>query len=657
MDENTTDAQIIAASAGFEAIFNDDLKLATSTFSGGSSPFHSLGNGVAHFLQAALGMEACLLSFFTPTKYLTIAEAGAKEQAKLAKSGKSPFKDVGARQFRQGIEWDALQADAIVLLGLTNALQESYMGFAKCFAHSKFTTLFKEVYPNGLDSYATPGASRKLLRQASSPTSASAPSPKRSLFGWGGSSSGSSTPITPPTGKIEPQTRTDELILSGVAFGFGLFNLILSLLPPKIRCVIPVFLLGFKSDRALGLKALAVSANGYDSHSEFAALALMTYNGVVLLVSGWQADGARLMRQYDSMLNKVEARYPHGSLWLLNRAKLQRYSGNNPAAIETLLRGLSPERPIHFQQADAMLVFELGWIYLAERKYEESAEMFLKMQTLNNWSHSTYSFLAAGCYFALNTEDGTKKAKEQLDRLPGLLERRKIGGRDLPTEVFIKKKMEFYKKKQAMLGGNPADYADAIKMPIAEELGVVWNTHGNIKKELAEAHIVDILVLTPPPTIPTPYLTASSADAPAQDGKVDLILPDELTSRDLLLGILHRGAEHPTEARAYLESATTRPGVEGQWMINTAHLELAVLTLKTASAEDNASATDKESSGTTTVDPVAAQTKWKAVLAQAEKHLTAAATGTGPIDLSSRLETRIAFLRDEIAAKKNMLGL
>lgn len=67
------------------------------------------------------------------TKYLTLAEAGAKEQAKLSKAGRSKYKDSGAgKQFPAGMEWDVLQADSIVLLGLTNALQESYLGFAKC---------------------------------------------------------------------------------------------------------------------------------------------------------------------------------------------------------------------------------------------------------------------------------------------------------------------------------------------------------------------------------------------------------------------------------------------------------------------------------------------------------------------------------------------
>ena len=47
--------------------------------------------------------------------------------------------------------------------------------------------------------------------------------------------------------------------------------------------------------------------------------------------------------------------------------------------------GLNPERPVHFRHADAVLVFEAAWILLAERRYEESAKMFLRMQELNSW--------------------------------------------------------------------------------------------------------------------------------------------------------------------------------------------------------------------------------------------------------------------------------
>jgi hypothetical protein len=65
-------------------------------------------------------------------KYLTLAEAGAREQAKLTKSGRSSYVERSTERFPIGLEWDILQADSTVLLGLTHALGESYTGFARC---------------------------------------------------------------------------------------------------------------------------------------------------------------------------------------------------------------------------------------------------------------------------------------------------------------------------------------------------------------------------------------------------------------------------------------------------------------------------------------------------------------------------------------------
>lgn len=73
-------------------------------------------------------------------------------------------------------------------------------------------------------------------------------------------------------------------------------------------------------------------------------------------------------------------------------------------SISTLQAGLAPERPHSFVQADALvrwsaslmivhdkyyyyiqLVFDLAWTLLAQRRYLESADMFLKMIELNSW--------------------------------------------------------------------------------------------------------------------------------------------------------------------------------------------------------------------------------------------------------------------------------
>jgi hypothetical protein len=51
---------------------------------------------------------------------------------------------------------------------------------------------------------------------------------------------------------------------------------------------------------------------------------------------------------------------------------------------------------------------------------------------------------SVGCYLALVKEkpECKVKARALLDLVPQLLDRKKIGGKDLPTEVFIQKKSE-----------------------------------------------------------------------------------------------------------------------------------------------------------------------------------------------------------------------
>jgi hypothetical protein len=311
-------AQLESATAAFDHLFSNQIDEARRAFSEHESPFHIMGLGVCAFLEAALGMEVGLMA--EASRCLALAEAGAKKQAKAA-SGKSQE----SRRFEPGLEWEILQADAVVLLGLTYALSESYMGYAQCVyalnsAHSKFTKLFKTVFPNGLDNYSTPATTPKPSRKPSiqsiaSQRSATSSTSKFGLFGrWGSTLTVPSTPTEFIDGPVE------ELIVAGTAFGFGLFNLVFSMMPAGVRGVAGLF--GFKGDRKLALQALAVAAAKKDVHSVFAGLVLMTYHGVVLLLGGYQANEEHIIKQYQAIVDSIESRYPSGALWILNRVSV-----------------------------------------------------------------------------------------------------------------------------------------------------------------------------------------------------------------------------------------------------------------------------------------------------------------------------------------------
>lgn len=55
------------------------------------------------------------------------------------------------------------------------------------------------------------------------------------------------------------------------------------------------------------------------------------------------------------------------------------------AAIEVLQAGLRPDRSHTFAQADALLIFELAWTLLSQRRYKEAADAFLQVTEINSW--------------------------------------------------------------------------------------------------------------------------------------------------------------------------------------------------------------------------------------------------------------------------------
>ncbi|KAF8604614.1 hypothetical protein BDV93DRAFT_537692 [Ceratobasidium sp. AG-I] len=652
--QEATAKDIESASAGIRALLNDDVTEGRKLLAEGSSPFHLLGIGVLHFLEAALGMEEGLMPEAVAS--LTAAEAGAKAAARAARS----VKPTGSAKYPIGLEYEICQADAVVLLGLTQALSESYMGYLQCIAHGKFGKMYKQVFPHGLGSYGTPAHTPMVSRQpstvglasASAPASGtgtpfltpgSAPTIKTAggLFGrLTGKSTASQSTLSTSSGpgddsSIAPNGPVEEVIVAGAAFGFGLFNLVFSLLPNKVKRL--VGFLGYQSDRRLGLEALNVAAGvGNDVHSSFAAyLVLMTYNGVVLLLTGWQADEERIVKQYREILSSVQDKYPNGSLWLLNRAKLERMTLNPSEAIRILKGGLSPERSVRFVQADALLVFELAWTLLADRKYEEAAETFLKIKELNSWSHATYTFIAA------EKPEGKAKARELLDSVPQLLDRKKIGGRELPTEAFIQKRIDFYKRKQVRRAGpgTESDYIDSIFISPAE----VWNTHSRITNTIAQEHIANLVALSPAVITPSSASVSGEKSKDASTAPADLDTADEIAIRNLLLGILHRADGAYELARTHLEAVVIGENdVEGKWTGQVSKFELAVLDLREVTAAGVGANRDR----------------WSAALKSATTHLDqAAARSNANVDLSSRLDSRIALLRDEIELKTQALGL
>ena len=238
-------------------------------------------------------------------------------------------------------------------------------------------------------------------------------------------------------------------------------------------------------------------------------------------------------------------------------------------------------------------------------------------------------------------------------------------------------------------------------------MAIFWNTHGRITPQVAQAHISELLSLSPPPTLPssitpTPTPNTNTTTTNPPHARAPLETPDEHALRALLLGITHRAAGLPADARRFLRDAHARhariPSTGSSWIGGVALFELAVLELREAQrveregeggneAEGEAEGEGEGGSGTSSseeghhggggggggggvrelrlrVDALAlglsgpsARARWDKVLKDATALLDSAMSLSGAeVDLSSRLESRIAMLRDEIALKREMVG-
>jgi len=149
--------------------------------------------------------------------------------------------------------------------------------------------------------------------------------------------------------------------------------------------------------------------------------------------------------------------------------------------------------------------------------------------------------------------------------------------------------------------------------------------------------------------INSPYAPTTAAEAVAGAEDVDLDAQDEFAVRDLLLGITHRAAGAYDPARLFLEGALrNQSALEGKWVVSMAYFELAVLDMREVQAAQDELGDDE--AGVKSL-----QSRWQAAVAQATQHLDSAAAHLGDTELSSRLESRIAMLRDELALKMNMI--
>ena len=131
---------------------------------------------------------------------------------------------------------------------------------------------------------------------------------------------------------------------------------------------------------------------------------------------------------------------------------------------------------------------------------------------------------------------------------------------------------------------------------------------------------------------------------------------DEECVRSLILGIVHRTLGESTASRAFFDDVVKKhPQVKcSTWVGGVALFELAVLDLKEVEADERAGKLFSETNKGE-VSPAGVK-RWEGAIKSATAKLDKAMSISGKeVDLSSRLDSRIMMLRDEMALKREML--
>uniref|UniRef100_A0A8C2WQ09 Tetratricopeptide repeat domain 39C n=1 Tax=Cyclopterus lumpus TaxID=8103 RepID=A0A8C2WQ09_CYCLU len=216
----------------------------------------------------------------------------------------------------------------------------------------------------------------------------------------------------PPADGIGPEAL--ERLKGAVSFGYGLFHLCISMVPPHLLKI--VNLLGFPGDRLQGLSALAYASESKDMKAPLATLALLWYHTVVqpfFALDGTDTQAGLL--EAKSILQQREAVYPNSSLFMFFKGRVQRLECQISSALASFRNALdlaSGQREIQH-----VCLYEIGWCSMIELNYGEAYRAFERLKTESRWSQCYYAYLTGVCQGATGNLEGAVTVFKEVESL------------------------------------------------------------------------------------------------------------------------------------------------------------------------------------------------------------------------------------------------
>uniref|UniRef100_UPI00398F66A2 tetratricopeptide repeat protein 39C n=1 Tax=Pristiophorus japonicus TaxID=55135 RepID=UPI00398F66A2 len=199
-----------------------------------------------------------------------------------------------------------------------------------------------------------------------------------------------------------------------VSFGYGLFHLCISMVPPNLLKIIN--LLGFPGDRLQGLSSLMYASESKDMKAPLATLALLWYHTVVRPFFALDGMDAQVgLREAKEILQTKEAIYPDSSLFLFFKGRIQRLECKINSALTSFQTAL--ELAIDQREIQHICLYEIGWCSMIEMNFKDAYKSFARLKNESRWSQCYYAYLTAACQGATGEIDKSQEVFIEVQKL------------------------------------------------------------------------------------------------------------------------------------------------------------------------------------------------------------------------------------------------
>lgn len=188
-----------------------------------------------------------------------------------------------------------------------------------------------------------------------------------------------------------------------VSFGYGLFHLCISMVPPHLLKIIN--LLGFPGDRLQGLSSLMYASESKDMKAPLATLALLWYYTVVqpfFALDGCDTQAGLL--EAKAILQRKSVVYPNSSLFIFFKGRVHRLECHINSALASFHDAL--ELASDQREIQHVCLYEIGWCSMIELDFEEAFRSFERLKNESRWSQCYYAYLTGVCQGAAGDLDG-----------------------------------------------------------------------------------------------------------------------------------------------------------------------------------------------------------------------------------------------------------